>query len=418
VSAAELLTEVGEDVLIRPMITVDDAIDFFDGQLARRGRSEKTRTNYRRILWKFADRFPNHWDISKVEEDDCNTFLDQWANRSLGTQGQVYAAVNGMFDCLYRTRKIKHNPMEFIDPPQRQRPEDLPVTTVSPLDVPLMLEAARPGSELNAIAILAYLGPRRHATALLTKRDYDQRTGEIRFREKGRKEIWKPVPDQLRTILDASIARGDLERPKFGSFGPTAYLIPPEGPLTRAGGRDDRIVWNIVKEVAGRVGIEAHVHALRGAFACFYLEQNPGDSYGLQQLLGHESGETTRVYLRRFDRRRAMAPVRSLAWLEPDRNTGESAGESVSPAEEAPGACSAGRSGEHREASTLVGGAGNLPPLESPQIAANRLSSSPDVGAGGFEPPSAESAGEEQAAPPTSLDDALTKRLERERERS
>jgi site-specific recombinase XerC len=39
-------------------------------------------------------------------------------------------------------------------------------------------------------------------------------------------------------------------------------------------------------------------HSLRHSFAHRYLEQNPGDLIGLARLLGHESLETTRVYLR------------------------------------------------------------------------------------------------------------------------
>ena len=358
---APLLTETAEGVLIRPMITVDDAIELFDGYLSSRGRSERTRDNYLNdTLYKFADRFPKHWDVAKISEDDCTTFLARWSSKALGTQGQHYAAVNGLFRFLHKTRRIKTNPMEFVDPPVRQRPEDLAVTTVSPLDVPLLLEEAWPGAELNCIAILAYIGPRRHATALLRLRDYDRRTGELRFREKGRKEIWKPVPEQLRAILDASIARGDLEKPEFGSSGPDAYLIPPRRPLTGRRERADRVVWEIVKAVAGRLGIEAHAHALRGAFACFYLEQNPGDTYGLQKLLGHSSPATTDVYLRRFDKRVAMQPVRTLAWLDNE----------TTPA--------------------------------TPQIAADALSEPSVMGAGGFEPPKAEFC-DDQEPPPTTL---------------
>lgn len=39
-------------------------------------------------------------------------------------------------------------------------------------------------------------------------------------------------------------------------------------------------------------------HSLRHSFAHRYLEQNPGDLIGLARILGHESLETTRVYLR------------------------------------------------------------------------------------------------------------------------
>lgn len=332
------LEQVGDGVIIRPMITVSDAIDLFDGHLAGLGRTKRTRDNYARTLDKFADCFPRRWDIAKVTVEDCESFLARWRNRSLGTQAQVHAPLAGLFRFLYKTRRIKQNPMEFVPTPRRQSPEDLDVLTVNPLDVPNLLRTARPGSERNCLFILASMGPRRHAAALLRIEDYDRRSGVLRFREKGGKTIWKPMPGELRSVLDASIANGEISASQ-------PYLIPPEGPLVRKGERDDRVVWRLVKRVAERCGIEAHTHALRAAFACYYLLENPGDRGGLQELLGHRNPATTEVYLRKFDKRLAMEPVRALSWL------------------------------------------GNAEEATQPQTAEEPFASSSLMGAGGFEPP-------------------------------
>jgi integrase len=306
------LEERPDGVIIRDMLTIIDAIDLFLGDKARRGRTDRTRDSYRRTLDKFSDRYPRRWDVAQIKEDDCTAFLALWGNRKVGTQAQVYAPLNGLFGHLHHTRKIKTNPMEFVDPPTRQRPGDLDVVTVNVLDVPPMLAAAKPGTERNALHILAYLGPRRRAVAALRLPDYDQKAGTLRFQEKGRKTIRKPVPDELKEVLDASIKAGHIWD------APHDYLVPPEArsanAMVRKDGRNDRIIWNVVKRVAERVGIEAHVHAMRGAFACFYLLNNPGDLHGLQELLGHENPATTMVYLRKFDRQVAMEPVRSLSW--------------------------------------------------------------------------------------------------------
>jgi hypothetical protein len=37
----------------------------------------------------------------------------------------------------------------------------------------------------------------------------------------------------------------------------------------------------------------------------------------LQKLMGHESIEVTRLYLRKLDKQRAMEPVRGLSWAVP-----------------------------------------------------------------------------------------------------
>ena len=128
----------------------------------------------------------------------------------------------------------------------------------------------------------------------------------------------------------------------------TVALVPPEGYVHKAE-RDDRVIWRIVKRVAARAGVEAHAHALRAAFAVYYLERNPGDIEAIKELLGHRSIATTQVYLRKLDRASAMERVRGLSWdvAEADDQT----------------------------------------QAESPQIAGKRFESSPLVGAGGFEPP-------------------------------
>ncbi len=350
------LQEVVERGSMRPM-TLNEAIDLWLGDLARRGRAKRTRDSYCRTLDDFADGFPRNWPAEKITAEDCERFLDRFngpkrrgkGDYSVGTRGQVHAPLNGLFGWLYRTRRLKTNPMEFVPTVSRKRPEDLDVTTISPLDVPTLLREARPWSERNALFILAYMGPRRNAVAGLRLSDFDRREMRLRFHEKGGKTIWKPAPHQLAIVLEASIAGGAMT----SEFQPVdekgvpldPYLVPPEGELKRADDRDDRVIWRIVRKVSARAGVKAHVHALRGAFACFYLMNNPRDVYGLNQLLGHASLETTKTYLRRYEKDLAMEPVRTLAWMD------------------------------------------NAPVPENTEFAGIQFESSAVVGAGGFEPP-------------------------------
>lgn len=110
------------------------------------------------------------------------------------------------------------------------------------------------------------------------------------------------------------------------------------------------MVWRLVKRAAARAGVDAHVHALRAAFAAYYLSLHPGDVEALKELLGHRSIATTQVYLRKFDKATAMERVRSLSWDDVAVNGNESA-------------------------------------TESSQSAAKTFESLSGVGAGGFEPP-------------------------------
>jgi integrase len=109
------------------------------------------------------------------------------------------------------------------------------------------------------------------------------------------------------------------------------------------------VIWRIVKRVAARAGVEAHVHALRAAFAVYYLERFPGDVEALKELLGHRSIATTQVYLRKLDRASAMERVREFSWGVVGSDDEDDSGSS--------------------------------------QTAGERFASSSAVGAGGFEPP-------------------------------
>jgi integrase len=333
------------DVVFVLMLTPSHAVDLFLGDLTRRSRSQTgaTASEYRRLLDKFTDSLRPDVDVTEITPDDCRRFLNRYSARSAGYQHTIYSTLNSFLEWLYLQQRVKRNPLDHVARPRRIAAEDLNVVTVATADVPRLLAACRTDSERLALGILAYMGPRRNAVATLRLRDYDPEQGYIRFREKGTKTIRKPAPFELRQLLDQAIARGVLREPDD-------YLIPPEGPLSRRGERDDRVIWRLVKRVGARAGVETHVHALRAAFATFYLEQNPSDIVGLQELLGHRSIETTKVYLRKLDKQRSMEPVRTLSWAGVAAGNNRAAGLS--------------------------------------QRAGNTLGSSAAVGAGGFEPPS------------------------------
>jgi integrase len=190
-------------------------------------------------------------------------------------------------------------------------PEELDVPSVTTADVVRLLECCETSAELVCIALLAYLGPRRRALASLRWRDVNFDRGSVRFVEKGRKPIEKPMPDELDELLRAVASERRTARPGVWR---DEYVVPMGLAQRRAGDRDDRVIWRLYRRVAARAGAGGHVHAVRAAFAVRYLETHPGDLEALQALLGHRSVRTTQVYLRKLDRERAMERVRDLSW--------------------------------------------------------------------------------------------------------
>jgi len=223
-----------------------------------------------------------------------------------------WAVLSGFFKWAYRQGLIETNPMARIEPPQRQRAEDLDVVTLSGADVRRMFDACQSWHDLLCLSTLAYLGPRRTAASNLRLRDVDLERGLIRFREKGRRVIAKPIPVEFAQLLRAAIDAGAI-----GSS-PDSYVIPMIRKQRKAGDRDSRILLYGVKRLAKRAGIDAaHVHAVRAAFAVEFLETHPGEREALQRLMGHNKADTTEIYLRRLNKERAMESVRDLSWGSP-----------------------------------------------------------------------------------------------------
>ncbi len=334
------------EVHIRVMLTPSRALDEWLDDLERRDFSAKTVRDYSRVVGKFVDSLPRDLDISKVTLDQhIRPHMRQWRHLAPGTKAAYEAPFCEWFKWLYKEAKITRSPVEHLARTRRMPSDELDVTSVSEDEVRLLLFHAETWAERLTINVLAYLGPRRHALAMLKVSDYDRARQRIRFREKGGKTIYKPIPADLDALIESAMAAGVYEHQD--------YLIPPEGPLSKKGDRDDRCIWRIVKKVAGRAGIEAHTHSLRAAFACFYLAENPGDIVGLGNLLGHKQLATTQIYLRKANKQAAMEPVRSLSWG--------------------------------------VSSLGDVPSPDFPQIAGIRKGESLGVGAGGFEPPNDES---------------------------
>jgi hypothetical protein len=210
------------------------------------------------------------------------------------------------------------------------------------------------------------------------------------------------------------------------------YLIPNRG-AARNRERSPKVVYDTVKKIADRAGVNCHVHALRAAFAVRMDELNPGRLVAVKELLGHSRIETTMVYLRRQDKTREMELVRGLTW-----GSRPSAGERPENAQVAKarvvGPLTRGHAGspavdpELLEAAASVGvNLSSCPEEQSEPIFRGRTGSSgfpsnPHVPPAGFEPalsPEADDDGDPAIAGASSLPGVLLAKVEalRDRER-
>ena len=284
------------------------AIDAYDGELARRGKSRETRRHYRADLHKFAGAFDSEAMAEDITLSDYERFLDRWADRSPSTLAGKVSLVRGFSEFLWERGVTETHVALPLKRPRRKRPEDLEVTTISSEDVGRMLDACRDWQELLCIATLAYTGARRAAVARARRKDVNLERRTIRFLEKGGKSAVKRVADEYLAILRAAESHDVWA-------GPQDYLVPNRRTASvRGSERSDKIIWDTVKRIAARAGIDSHCHAFRAAFAVQYDEQHPGLNFELKDLMGHARMETTLVYMRRKKRERAMETVADLSF--------------------------------------------------------------------------------------------------------
>lgn len=311
---------------IRQM-TLSYAADRYLGELGRDGLAATTLSTYRTYLEKLANMYPHH-DVDEVTTDMVRRFLDSICTNKVGeplstaTQSQRIGIVKKFFAWMRTEELAPLDPVERLKSPKRKNPVDndniVSVTTeetqrmlaVAARDLGLKTSPQDRYRALICLGVLSYTGGRRHAVAQLRVSDYDafaEPHPTLTLHEKGGKTIKKPVAAKLAEILAAA----DLDGVWTDE---DDYLIPGKASQRRPGERDDRIVWKVVKDVARDAKVKSHVHALRAAFAVFFIDNNPEQLLALKELMGHASVATTMIYLRRMNRQRNMAVVVDLDW--------------------------------------------------------------------------------------------------------
>lgn len=173
-------------------------------------------------------------------------------------------------------------------------------------EVRRLMQACREGGmerELWMLRLLVSTGMRK--SELLQVRWRDVARGSMTPRCKGNKVRRICFPTALRREARESAPGG------AGQSWPVVHGKRREVAMSPRG-----VDW-VLKAVARKAGVsveKAHCHALRHFFAKSYLESS-GDVVQLAELLGHESVETTRLYLRKSADEQLEDIDRNVTWL-------------------------------------------------------------------------------------------------------
>jgi integrase/recombinase XerD len=233
--------------------------------------------------------------LLEYQEDLAFRFTDKGKTLALRSQAQILGVVKGF------TRFLKDQDYLVSDPGQAlklpKKPHTLPKAILSPKEVKQMLEA--PDMQTNrgyrnriVLEILYDTAIRRAEASHIKVTDLDLEAGFIRIQGKGDKERVVPLSKRVCELVKNYIL---MVRPHLLQGEDQGYLF-----LNRWGEQMlPMSIWGVVKTTVKQAGIRKSVstHTFRHTCATHML-RNGAPVRHLQEMLGHESLESTQIYTR------------------------------------------------------------------------------------------------------------------------
>jgi integrase/recombinase XerD len=280
-----------------------DAMTAYVRYLETLGRSHYTIKNTRSMLHSLIA-FLEEEKIDTIEDlqtDVLEEYQQDLAFRvtakgkllALRTQGQKMMTVKSFTKFLKDKDYLLHDPGSRIKLPRK--PKRLPKVILSTRDVKKLIEA--PDTHTNRgyrnriiIEILYDTAIRRSELAEIKINDLDLNAGFIRIQGKGDKDRVVPLSERVCELVRNYIL---AVRPCLIRDNDSGYLL-----LNRWGKKmDPNAVWAVVKRCTCLASLRKNVstHTLRHTCATHML-RNGAPVRHLQEMLGHESLESTQLY--------------------------------------------------------------------------------------------------------------------------
>ena len=284
-------------------MTLKEAIRAYLQHLQTLGRSLYTTKNNRSMLRSLIA-FLEEQKIDTIEDlrlDVLEEYQQDLAFRvtakggmlSLRTQGLILGVIKSFTRYLKQKDYLLHDPGARIKLPKK--PKRLPKVILSTKDVKKLIEA--PDTHTNRgyrnriiLEILYDTAIRRSELAEIKINDLDLNAGFVRIQGKGDKDRVVPLSQRVSELTRNYIL---AVRPCLIRDNDDGYLL-----LNRWGHKmDPNAVWAVVKRCTYLAGLRKNVstHTLRHTCATHML-RNGAPVRHLQEMLGHESLESTQLY--------------------------------------------------------------------------------------------------------------------------
>ena len=273
---------------------IDDYISFLR---AEKSLSENSVSAYRTDMEKlrvYADSIGI--EPESITHDHLQNFLAYLHDLGLNkrSQSRILSGVRGFYKYLLIEEVIDSDPTELIESPKigRKLPEFLTIAEIDAMQTAIDLSKSDGHRNKAIIETLYSCGLRvsELVNLKLTELFFDD--GYIRVIGKGNKERLVPIGHKaIRDINQYLQQRNDVTSRIDQEYKNIVFLNRWGRQLTR------EMVFTIIKKYAKLAGITKNIspHTLRHSFAT-HLVEGGADLRAVQEMLGHESIQTTEIY--------------------------------------------------------------------------------------------------------------------------
>ena len=297
------------------MITLEKSCANFVSRCQALNLSPGTVAWYGFIL-RDLTRFFNSRGIQNLEDaktGDLRDFLVHLRQRGQASETifRTYGGVRCAFGFWTREGDLAKNPMNLVEKPRREKVLIRPLT---PAQATALLEQPDKGNveglrDRAMIMLMLDSGLRVSEVSAVEAERIDWLNCTLTVMGKGRKE--RLVPFSARTAQ--ALLEYARERAKNLVRAPNFFLGRTGKPLER--NKIRKLVTQYGRK-AGIQGVRISPHTLRHTFAVMYIRSG-GDSFSLQEILGHSTLDMTRryVHLGRHDvadQHRKFSPMETL----------------------------------------------------------------------------------------------------------
>ena len=306
-AAEQAVATGGAGEIVLPQVIVDAGpsavarfLEFFAGRIA----NARTRAAYGRAVGQFL-----RWcearglGLRDVSPLHVATYIRTHPG-SAPTVKQHLAAIRMLGDWLVVNQVLPVNPAAAVRGPKHVVTKGA-TPVLSPAEARKLLESIDTGAlaglrDRALLSVMLYSFARVSAVLGMRRQDYfgQGSRGWLRLHEKGGKRHDVPAHHRAAAALDAYVEAGGLEEPKVALF---QTVDPPARRLT---GRplDRRLVLAMIKRRAAAAGLPSSTccHTFRATGITAYLS-NGGTLEHAQQIAGHASPKTTKLYDRTAD---------------------------------------------------------------------------------------------------------------------